>query len=144
MRILYSTEFIWIEAGDRNRAEDGLELRERFLTETRSEYEPNWYDSPCSILEVLIALAQAASFQTELPHDFWFWRFISNLGLEEYRRVSNSDIPIIEDILHTFKWRTYNSDGCGGLFPMRLPKHDQRKVELWYQFHEYLDNHGLV
>lgn len=31
LQILHRTEFVWVVHGDRNRAEDGIELREDFL-----------------------------------------------------------------------------------------------------------------
>lgn len=142
LRILYSTEFIWLIAGDRNREEDGLELRDYFISETYLENEPDWFTQPCSVLEVLISFAQRASFQTDEPVRDWFMEFLTNLGLNEFRRVSRSDILIIEGILNTFIWRTYEPSGRGGLFPLREPKNDQRKIEIWYQFCEYLEDQG--
>lgn len=144
MQILHRTEFVWIISGDRNRSEDGLELRTYFLRETHLEIDDQWFNDPCSVLEMFIAFANRASFQTDTSLNDWFWIFLTNLGLVEYRRVSKSDVPIIEDILYTFVWRTYDPSGHGGMFPMRLPEHDQRKVEIWYQFYEYLDDQGLV
>lgn len=144
MQILYSTEFVWIVPGDENREEDGLELRQDFLRETQLDYDPGWFSEPCSVLEVLIAFAHRASFQTDLPEYDWFWHFLTNLKLNEYRRISKRDIPEIEEILYVFIWRTYDAYGDGGLFPLRTPKEDQRKVELWYQFFEYLEDQGLL
>lgn len=139
MRILHNTEFVWVVSRDRNRAEEGLELREDFLRELYLDPEEDWANEPCSVLEMLIGFAKRAAFQTERTAKSWFWEFMTNLGLDEYRQVSNADVPIIEDILYTFIWRTYDDNGHGGMFPMRWPKRNQAGVEIWYQFCEYLD-----
>lgn len=145
LEILYHTEFTWTILGDRNRESDGLELRTDFLRDCRiNDPDPEWLNAPCSVLEVLIALACRAEFETGIPVRDWFWTFIKNLRLDDYRYVSPRDIPVIEEILNTFVWRTYSPNGDGGLFPMRSPNgHDQRQIELWYQFFEYLENEGL-
>lgn len=140
--ILHKTEFVWTVHGDRNRAEDGCELRLDFLRESGWNNDQAWFNQPCSVLEILVALAKRACFQTDRPTTEWFWEFISNLYLDDFRRVSRNDVPLIEEILHNFVWRTYDPSGHGGIFPMRWPKQDQRKVELWYQFFEYLDEKG--
>lgn len=144
MRILYSTEFVWVVPMDENRMEDGLELREDFLRITRLENDSEWFNDPCSVFEVFVAFATRADFQTDLSAKDWFWIFMTNLNLDEYRQVSREDVHVINDILETFIWRTYDYSGHGGIFPMRWPKHDQRKIELWYQFFEYLDDQGLM
>jgi hypothetical protein len=139
--ILYQTEFIWDTSvpGDRNRATDGKELRSYFCDSAFIKRNQAWLRQPCSILEMLIAFANHANFQTGIPAKDWFWEFMINLQLEDFRRVTGSDETRIHEILYTFVWRLYDKRGDGGLFPLRSPKHDQRKVELWYQFFEYLD-----
>jgi hypothetical protein len=146
MRILYRTEFVWLISGDRNRVEDGVELRDYFLREAfmKKDPESDWFNEPCSVLEVLIAFAKRAEFQTDIPVRDWFWTFLANLDLDEYRRVSSEDLPLIEEILYIFIWRTYNASGYGGLFPLDNPEEDQRKVEIWYQFCAWVDEKELV
>jgi hypothetical protein len=143
-RILHSTEFVWLVPGDRNRKEDGEELRIDFLRETQRESDPAWFNQPCSIFEMLIALSGRASFQTAIPVRDWFKTFLANLGLDGFTQVTHEDAPVIDDILYTLVWRTYDSTGHGGLFPMRQPQNDQREVEIWYQFFEYVDEQGLI
>jgi hypothetical protein len=142
--ILYRTEFVWVVPGDRNRAEDGTELRLYFLNETGIEADSAWYSQPCSVLEMLIAFADRAYFQTDISARDWFWEFMTNLDLGEFRHVSREDAPVVENILHSFVWRTYDQSGSGGIFPMRWPKNDQTKIEIWYQFCEYLEDRGLM
>lgn len=138
MRILHSNEFVWLLSGDDNRADDGVELREMFCRERDIPHDEDWFSLPCSLLELFIAFSQRASFQTERSAREWFWEFLTNLHLEEYRRVGPEDVNVISDILYQFVWRTYNFNGQGGMFPMRKPHEDQRKVEIWYQFCDYL------
>lgn len=137
MEILFTHEFVWLVPADKHRAADGEELRQDFLRKIHSR-KPLLPMSPCSIFEMLFAFAKRASFQTDMPTRTWFWTFLRNLGLEEFKEVSESDVPIIEDILNTFTWRIYEPNGSGGIFPMPQTMNDQRNVELWYQFHEYL------
>ena len=144
MRILHQTEFVCVVQGDKNRAEDGLELRDAFLSEANWRRDSEWYGQPASIFEVLIAFAHRASFQTDTPVKEWFWHFLTNLELNEYRQVYESDIPKIEEILGTFVWRTYDENGRGGLFPLRRARRDQREIEIWYQFCDYLEDQGLL
>lgn len=144
LKILYETEFTWIIPGDRNRSDDGRELRYSFLYMSGWDSDPNWFHQPCSVLEMLIAFADRALFQTDTALQAWFWEFMTNLDLGEYRQVGRSDVPKIEDILQMFIWRTYDESGHGGMFPLRWPKRDQRKVEIWYQFCDYLEDRGLI
>lgn len=144
LRIMHSTEFVWTIAGDKNRAEDGLELRDDFLSELRIDADSDWYYQAPSIFEVLYAFAKKACFQTDRPTRDWFWNFVVNLGLDDFKRVHPDDVPVIEESLYIFVWRTYRENGHGGLFPMRKATQDQREVEIWYQFCDYLVDQGLV
>jgi len=91
----------------------------------------------------LISFAKRASFQTDIPLKSWFWEFMNNLKLDEFRQVSGSDIYAVEDIVSSFIWRQYEPNGYGGMFPMCSTQNDQRKIELWYQFSEYVEDRGL-
>lgn len=139
-RKLYCTEYVWLLSGDDNRAEDGLELREEFLVESRLREEEPWRSGPCSIFEMLIAFSRRAEFNAGKTPAFWFWHFLENLGLNEANDASDISDEEIDEILHTFIWRCYDSCGHGGLFPMEHPKYDQREIEVWYQFNQYLDD----
>jgi hypothetical protein len=145
LQLLYQTEFVWSVPTDRNREADGLELRVHFLNETfRRSNDPDWYHMPCSVLEVLVAFADVASFQTDMPPEDWFSIFLRNLGLDAHRAVTPDYRQEVCDILDAFIWRTYDFNGFGGLFPLRETQNDQRKVEIWYQFCEYLNDQGLI
>lgn len=144
LMVLHRTEFITIIPADQHRAEEGMELRFDFLRETQFESDSTWESQPCSVLEMFIAFAKRAAFQTDIKVKTWFWEFLTNLRLNEFRRVSISDNRIIKDILDTFLWREYNPNGDGGMFPMSRSENDQRKIEIWYQFCEYVDDRGIL
>lgn len=142
-RIMHSQEFIAIHSSDENRIEDAKELRELFLSE-HDLANTNWLGEGCSIFEVLIAFSERAAFQIAMTSQEWFWQFITNLKLEDYSRASISDRYVIQDILDRFVMREYDLNGDGGLFPLRKPRHDQRDIEIWYQFCEYVQDNGLL
>lgn len=139
LRQLQNTEFVFLLSGDDNRAADGVDLRIAFL---RAAFIPDpgngWLDIPCSVLEMLIAFAKTCEFETEDSITYWFWTFIENLDLAQYNDASRYHESVVADILHRFVWRLYEPNGQGGMFPLRDPQQDQREVEIWYQFCEYL------
>jgi hypothetical protein len=136
---LHRTEFVWVLSGDDNRAEEGRNLRKEFLRVSNITVEEDWMDLTCSVLEMLIAFAQRAAYQTALTACEWFWIFMQNLDLSEitdsaYPARAHIIGPVVEDLI----WRNYEYNGEGGLFPLTQPGSDQREVEIWYQFCEYL------
>jgi hypothetical protein len=137
---LYKKPFEWYIPNDDNRAEDGRLLRDDFLSETGVFADENWMELDCSILELIIALANRLSFETDIDPTIWFWELLNNLGLSEYANLDRirSSIKEINSILSTLNKREYEEDGYGGLFPLRNPGKDQRKVEIWYQMSAYL------
>lgn len=143
LKILYDTEFVWVLLGDDNRTADGQELREDFVQESGISVDSEWINDPCSVLEMMIALAKRAEFQIGLSVPEWFWMFINNLRLSDF----NDDTPVLYNevsvILDNFIWRTYDYDGTGGMFPLRDPPEDQTNVELWYQLSEYVMDQNI-
>lgn len=142
LRTLHSTEFVWTVMGDDNRAEDGVELRSYFLIEARYPDVPEWRQMPCSMLEMLIALSHRAEFQTGERSDIWFWRFMQNIGLDECSDAVGFTPNEIGEVLYRVVWRQYAPNGEGGLFPVPNTNQDQREVQIWYQFCEYLVDIG--
>lgn len=133
---LHKTEFVWLVPNDDNRVQDGLDLRPEYLREAHLDEDLLFNGLGCSVLEMLIAFARRIEFDTDEPLSDWFWIFIEHLGLSQYNDAAFDEL-IVTDILTVFIWRTYGPDGVGGMFPIRHPKHDQRKVEIWYQFCEW-------
>lgn len=123
---LYSEEFVSLIRRDDNRAYDGLNLRESYGC---------YDDRPCSLLEMLLALAGRFDGNSGFDEDEAytnFWLMMENIGLDYYddSRYSEREVWGILKILQD---RTYNFNGKGGLFPLKYPKKDQRNVELWDQ-----------
>ncbi len=144
LRKLHRTEFVWTMSGDDNRSEDGKELRKEFILQADIPDDPEWrVFIGCSVLEMLIAFARRAEFQDDTPLPDWFWEFISNLGLDKQTdKVFDSEL--VEMILDEFIWRTYSPNGDGGLFPIGNPSDDQRNIEIWYQWCEYMVDQGRI
>lgn len=150
LRILHKTEFVHYVPNDENRAMDGVYLREDFLSATPEYYAtPDWMEMECSMLEMLIALAQRADFETDpgVVRDGvqgWFWIMLTNLGVHGYTDAAFMEGIadfVEEDIskhLHVVNYREYQRNGEGGLFPLRYARKDQRKVEIWHQLSAYL------
>jgi hypothetical protein len=142
LRDLHSIEFVWIVKGDDNRAQDGLDIRREFLRESFIHHDSIWMSVGCSILEMLISFSRRAEFETDLSSREWFWIFLENLGLSELSDNKEDISRLVSVIMDDFIWRTYRRNGRGGMFPLKHPHSDQRKVEIWYQFYEYLnENH---
>lgn len=144
---LYDTEFTYKHPKDRNRAEDGLDLRYRFSRER----EPMVYnifsfiDGPCNLLEMMVALAIRC--EENIMDDprignrtsQWFWGMVVSLGLGSmYDRIFN--MQFVEETIARFLNREYDPDGRGGLFTIRDCDQDLRSVEIWYQLCWYLDS----
>ena len=141
MRQLYVKEFVWLIPNDDNRAEDGKELRYEFINEQGiDDVDQEWLNLGCSVLEMMIALARRAAFESDDEVVEWFWRFIFNLGLTQHTDIAYTSKTEreVDNVLDTVIFRTYDADGLGGLFPLTHPRQDQRKVELWYQLAAYL------
>lgn len=138
-RALYTIEFTWFVPNDDARVEDGRALRLEFMQELEiPEVDPDWMDLGCSFLELLIGLSRRLAFETDSLAVDWFWHLIANMELSEYNDSTRFSKNEIEHITTRISERTYERDGYGGLFPLRRPRKDQRKVELWYQMNAYV------
>lgn len=140
LRQLHSTEFVWQIRNDDNRVEDGRDLRLEFIAEEdESDPDPAWMDLGCSMLELLVVLSRELFFQVEGEPRDWFWHLIDNLGIRINDREYDRRAELaIDAACKAVIFRTYSSDGRGGLFPLHRPNDDQRDVEIWYQLNAYL------
>lgn len=142
---LYYHEFIPLVPHDENRAFDGVDLRLRFSREFGVHYRP---DIPCSILEMMIALALRCEEQIMYDPDignrtsYWFWLMVRNMGLFKYSddKFTDRTVNKVEELIDIFTNREYEPNGKGGLFVLNDCDHDLRKVEIWYQMCWYLDS----
>lgn len=140
LRKLYNKEFVWFIPNDDNRAEDGRYLRKEFIEERGIvSIDDDWMRLGCSMLEMLIGLSRRLSFEAGNPTDVWFWMLIRNVGMEFSTDASPFHEERIDTTLEKIIWRTYRYNGSGGgLFPLRHPQEDQRKIEIWYQLNAFL------
>ena len=139
LEYLYLREFTWTIPFDSHRADNGLGLRYEFA----SEYGYLDEDRPCTVLEVLIALAR--DWEHEIVYDFhkgdrsaqWFWTMINNLGLLDYPDWSFEE-DIVDEIINIWLERRFEKNGNGSPFLVKVVNRDQRRIELWLQLQDYL------
>lgn len=142
---LHSTEFVYSIPRDENRAEDGLDLRYEFAMEQDCKDIIAYLEGPCSVLEMMIALAKRCENNIMYDPDIgdrtgqWFWGMIVNLGLGSMTD-SRFDRDYVDDVLERFLNRDYEPDGKGGLFTVKDCKKDLRDVEIWYQMCWHLND----
>lgn len=142
LKQLLDTKFVWLVPNDDNRCEEGIDLRYEFINE-REIRNPDqaWLDLECSMLELLLVLARHLSFEADGEVSDWFWHLIETLDLMQYNDFKYPDRgckEVIDRTVNRVIFRHYDADGRGGLFPLRHPTRDQRKVELWFQLNAYL------
>ena len=144
---LHNTNFRYTISNDKNRASDGIDLRYSFALSQGCEDEPelitDYLKGPCSVFEMMVALAQRCESVMDDPKigdrtGQWFWGMINNLGLGGMND-NHYDEQYVDDVINTFLDREYKSNGKGGLFTIRNCEYDLREVEIWYQLCWYLD-----
>ena len=142
---LHNTNFRYTISNDKNRASDGIDLRYSFALSQGCEDEPelitDYLKGPCSVFEMMVALAQRCESGMDDPKigdrtGQWFWGMVNNLGGMNDNRY---DEQYVDDVINTFLDREYKSNGKGGLFTIRNCEYDLREVEIWYQLCWYLD-----
>ena len=138
---LNEVEFIYILPMDANRLEDGVSLRYRFGYDDNidSRVIASYLDDhPCSVLEMMIALAVRCEEHIMDDPDLgdrtgqWFWSMIVNLGLGPMTDDKFDD-EYVDICIDRFLNRDYGPNGKGGLFTVKHPMRDLRDVEIWYQ-----------
>ena len=145
LMFLHNKVFRYLIPNDRNRAEDGIDLRIRFANEYYEVRNADLYlDGPCSVLEMILALSIRCEENIMDDPNFgdrtsqWFWQMIINLGLGGMTD-DHFDKKFVNDILERFLAREYEPDGKGGLFRIKHCSCDLRDVEIWVQLCWYLD-----
>lgn len=145
---LHGTEFSWRIKADSSRAEDGISLRWKFACKTGREdlYDEisECLDGPCSVLEMMVALAIRCEQTIMDDPRFgdrtgqWFWGMITNLGLGNMMD-DQFDKRYTDDVIKRFLKRKYGPNGEGGLFTVKKHSRDLRTVGIWCQLCWYLD-----
>jgi hypothetical protein len=144
---LRNIEFTYTIGRDVNRAIDGIDFRYRFGYECgypREIIEEELDILPCSVLEMIIALAFRIVETIMDDPEYgdrtgqWFWNMIVSLGLGNMND-SRFDSGHVEDIIYRFLNHEYERNGEGGLFTVQDDLHDMRYSEIWYQAMWYLN-----
>ena len=144
LTLLYETEFVCVMARDENRAEDGRDLRYRFALDYVSlEHADDYLRGPCTMLEMMIALAFKIEETMDNPRmgdrtAQWFWNMVVSLGLGSMND-DWFDERQARKIIVTFLNRDYEPNGKGGLFTLRGCDEDLRTIEIWHQMCWYLN-----
>lgn len=145
---LYSKPFICPFYNDKNRASDGIELRMNFIDTNQYGYTYRdvylYLNKPCSMLEMMIALAKRCEDHIMGDPDIgdrsyiWFTNMIETMGLDSMDDM-NYDDNYVDQVIFNVLNRKYEKNGSGGLFRINDPEKDMRQVEIWYQMNWYLD-----
>ena len=146
LRFLFNKDYRYIHLRDENRESDGIDLRYRFGYETNaslSEISRELDDRPCSVLEMMVALALRC--EENIMRDFavgdrtheWFKDMLYSLNL--YKDDQHFNEAVANTIIEMFLDRHYTPDGRGGLFHLRHPYEDLRQVETWCQAMWWID-----
>lgn len=144
---LHDTEFIYFVPYDENRAEDGIALRYRFCLFHDCEDLECYLDGPCSVLEMMVALAIRCEERIMTDPEKgdrtaqWFWNMINSLGLSAMTDY-NFNEWLVNDVITRFLNREYDPDGKGGLFTIKRWNRDARDIEIWRQLLAYLNTLG--
>lgn len=147
---MFSREFYWVHPNDENRASDGKALRERYSDVYNGQYSSEnvleALDGPCSVLEMMIALASrmkdCAIFDVDdcCHTSECFWIMMDHLGLIDQTN-KRWDPEWCDRIIDIFLDRKYSRFGYGSLFIWK-PHNDKdetdfRGMEIWYQMQRY-------
>ena len=146
IRYLFDTPFRWTIPKDENRASDGIGLRRRYAIELGfdDDYFKDYLDNPCSVLEVIIALA--LRIEETIMDDptvgnrtsQWIWIMLGGLGLESMTDDRFNEDEVY-DIIERFLDRDFEPDGKGSLFWIPNCRFDLRDTEIWIQMLWYRD-----
>ena len=148
VKALFKKEFYWTEEKDENRSDEGKDLRGIFCDECGYECVPDEINGPCTVFEMMIALAKRWNDEVSVSDDedctaVYFWEMIKNLGLEGCTD-DKFDPEMAREKLDIFLDRDYPDNGEGSIFPLKKSKESQKNIELWYQLQNYLiENYGV-
>ena len=137
-RYLYKVNYIWTIPLDKNRAQDGIDLRCLYANLyhlSADEYNVIFGNEPCSVLEMLIA------FAIRIENDFmasaegdrtstWFEMMIRNLfGDSDDLKTKNSRGKIDHALLAFFNHE---------ISPFPIPEMQISNMQLWDQLNYWL------
>lgn len=146
--IMYHMAFERRVGLDANRAENGLVLRQDFLSDwdeldiSPSITNPFAVEDSCTWLEMLIRLAEDIDYLYEGGVRGRFIEMCRNMGfgliLLSEEEHTDHDVNLVDTVLDNINHSHIQPNGEGGLFPLKKPGHlDQRGVEIWAQAAAY-------
>lgn len=143
LTFLHECEFVYFIPYDENRAAGGISLRYHYCLH-HDCLDLEWcLDGPCSVLEMMIALAIRCEELLEDPEvgdrtSQWFWNMITNMGLGSMNDTNYNEW-LVNDVVTRFLNREYEPDGRGGLFRVRNWDRDMRTAPIWHQLMAYIN-----
>ena len=141
---LHDIEFTYLMPMDENRAEDGMTLRYHFALDYATvENADDYLGGPCSVLEMMVALAFRIEETMDDPRKGdrtaqWFWNMIVSLGLGSMND-DNFDKRYVTKVVENFLNRNFEPNGKGSLFTIRSCDEDLREVDIWCQMCWYMN-----
>lgn len=127
-KMLYSYHFIL----DENRSRAGLNLRQEF-TDIYHAPDEELKTGPCTVFEMLVALAMSFSENADIPVGTAYHEMIRNLDLSA-RKTEYEVNRIVTDWLDG----SFDKDGKGSPFPVIHYTGDVRILDLWSQMNIYI------
>lgn len=147
---LHHCQFTWIMPEDASRSADGIQFRYQYgyLYDIPSSVISDTFgDSPCSVLEMLAALAYRCEDSIMCNTEFgdrtaqWFWGMLASIGISN-QADSVFDVAYVKRRIFIFLNRKYKKNGRGGAFTIHDSTKDMRRVDIWYQMCYYLNELG--
>lgn len=150
LRHLHSLDFTYCLPEDENREINGIELRTIFCYECGKNEETTLphLAKPCSVLEMMIALATileegyASNSEFGDRTGYWFWCMVKSMGLS-YQDDEDFDHRYADIKINKMLERNYKPDGTGGLFTIEDVKEDMRDINIWMQAMWWLDTQDI-
>lgn len=137
LKLLYSQPYIPVHPMDENRAIDGIDLRQEWLSlyDKHAYIYDGWCEEPCSLLEMLIGLAKRAAFTaSSMSEPEWFHHILENLNLKI------DDLSFDENLTSAYNMIELLESGEVTPFPTEFVNYQN---QLWNQMMEYIDVNKL-
>lgn len=137
IRQLDTIPYTWAFTLDANRSAGGINLRSRYSYEASVDAD-NVRSGPCTVLEMLVGVADQMVTQLSEDISTWFWVMIENLGLTKYTN-DNYNAQGVEFIIMTWLNHEYQPNGVGSIFPLKNYPGDCRNLEIWNQMNAWIN-----
>lgn len=126
----------WIFTLDANRSEGGKSLRIKYAYEASLDAD-DIRKGPCTVLEMLIGVADHMTDQIGGYIMDWFWVMINNLKLADCTDASYNTEKVERTIKAWLK-HDFNYRGDGSIFPLKSYPGDCRNLDVWSQMNAWI------